>query len=140
VQWGTRLNCIAPSSFFEGGDANAVKQFAYQVSMDTSVPGHGTLHRCTFTRNADGTLTEESTTRTAPDIEATTEEPFNIPTTEELLNIEPWTAGRNLLRRAAIKAAFDVRVNPASPRSNFTYFEEAWYFVPLQIALQLQQA
>jgi hypothetical protein len=31
------------------------------------------------------------------------------------------------------------KANPGATRSHLTYFEEAWYFVPLQIALQLHQ-
>lgn len=55
--------------------------------------------------------------------------PFWIPTSLT----EPQTQERKKL----IHDAFNN--NAAVPRSHLTYFEEAWFFVPLQIALHLQQ-
>lgn len=83
-------------------------------------------YRCRFAFNAaTGILSELGTARVAPSVNG----PLEI--TEQLSE----TALKN--RKGAIQAVFEA--NQPGLRSNLTYLEEAYYFVPVQLALQLQQ-
>lgn len=83
------------------------------------------LYRADYTRNTNNQLEESSPVRIAPKVTG----PFEI--TEQLSE----TILQN--RRQQIRRAFEQ--NQGAPASVLTYLEEAWYFVPVLIALQLQQ-
>jgi hypothetical protein len=75
---------------------------------------------------ANSTLSEAGT---AVRVTPTVSGPFEI--TEQISESD------FLSRKVAIEKAF--KDNPSTPRSLLTYLEEAYYFVPVQLALQLQQ-
>ena len=82
-------------------------------------------YRLAFTREVSGRLTESLRTRVAPHCNG----PFDIP--EQILGT------KRELRRSLIKQAFQDNEN--GPPSSLTYLEEAYYFVPVHLALQLRQ-
>src|SRR5439155_25799144 len=69
-------------------------------------------------------------------------EPFGgqyKPTFGGPFNLTPRDVGEDIqAQRTAIRAAY--LANTGQPASITTYFNEAWYFMPVHIALQLQKA
>src|SRR5262249_2187957 len=82
------------------------------------------VYQAVLTRAANDTLSERDRTRIAPYVIG----PFDI--TEQL------SETKLQARRGQIRCAF--KTNEDGPRSNLTYLEEAYYFVPVHLALQLQ--
>ncbi|NMF84104.1 neuraminidase-like domain-containing protein [Nodosilinea sp. P-1105] len=82
------------------------------------------LYRAVFTRESRGRLTESLRKRITPLCAG----PFDIP--------ERIPDEKRQFRRGAIQIIFMNNAN--APRSHLTYLEEAYYFVPIHLALQLQ--
>src|SRR5690348_7670295 len=96
------------------------------TSARTSWRTRGLVYRSSFGRNsANGALVESLPTRITPQVTG----PFEI--TPQLSERE------GQLRRALIATVFSD--NKGGTPSNLAYVEEAFYFVPVQLALQLQQ-
>ena len=119
----TALNKVQRIAASYGSDAANQRRILYQRSETGSVQQDGNF-RALFTLSA-ANLTESETSRIAPHVTG----PFEI--TEQLSEAEL------VQREEDIQAALEV--NQSGPRSNRTYLEEAYYFVPVQLALQLQQ-
>ncbi|MCG8458716.1 MAG: hypothetical protein MI919_20745 [Holophagales bacterium] len=83
------------------------------------------VYRSTLDRGANDQLNELERDRIAPLVVG----PFDIP--------ERPPEAKLPLRRFLIRTSFEA--NPDGPRSNLAYLEEAYFFVPVQLALQLQQ-
>ena len=97
----------------------ALKQVAFQLSG-----GQLGVYRCAFLRKTSGQLLEFGRTRIAPRVT----KPFTIS--------EEFSEHDLQLRRGKIKQAY--LDNKFGPRTNLAYLEEAYYFVPVHLALQLQ--
>jgi len=108
------LDYIVPRS----GTADTSVQIAF-------IRGSGEVgsYRCSFTRSDDA-LQEDTPIRLAPQVTG----PFSL---AEQLSSQKLQAVRFL-----VKQAFEL--NNDGPASNRTYLEEAYYFVPVLLALQLQ--
>ena len=111
------LKGIAPTS--GAIDDITLKQFAFQLSG-----GQVGVYRCAFLRKNSGELLEFGRTRIAPRVT----KPFTIS--------EKFSEHDLQLRKGKIKQAY--LDNKLGPRTNLTYLEEAYYFVPVHLALQLQ--
>jgi hypothetical protein len=85
----------------------------------------GGIHRATFTQTGDSSLTETNPTRIAPLV-------FG-----DLAFAEGLSEKQLQERRAITTALYDE--NESGPASNLVYWAEACYFVPIAIAIQLQQ-
>jgi hypothetical protein len=110
-----------------------VMAFSFDVDIDMDAWGIGgnknrpNLLRAEFSQQDNSPVLVESTpTPVAPTIFE------EIPITEyiETVNLQA-------TRKKAIKKAFTI--NATAPSSVKTYLEEAWYFVPVHLALQLQR-
>ena len=93
------------------------------------------VYRCAFERSQGDNLQEVNTTRVAPVMVA----PGGKSLLTDPYQISPslssdWRQDRRSDNRALYEANKDE-----GPRSNLTYLEEAYYFVPMHLALQLQQ-
>lgn len=121
------LGSLAPNLFGRGriiptsglGGKSSMRRIAYQ---QTAGPTGG--YHCSIERTGD-MLTPVSPVRVAPSVVG----PFEI--TEQLTPSEIQT------RKVLSQQNFDV--NAGGPHSNLAYLEEATYFVPIHLALQLQQ-
>jgi len=105
---------VAPSRI----DALSERYFAYQRTG-----GQPGLYRCSFSRTGDA-LVENTTMRAAPVVSG----PYDI--------AERYSESQLQMRRSLVQAAFTL--NLPGPHSNLTYLEEAYYFVPMHLAIQLQ--
>ncbi len=116
LAWTAGLRWIAPIS----GNVPDVEQrtFAYQHNA-----GQKGLFRCRF-QTIGELLAPAAVTRLAPAATG----PFTIP--------QQLSEAKLQFRRTLIEQAFEANLD--GPRSNLTYLEEAYYFVPVQLALQLQ--
>ena len=97
----------------------ALRTFAYRRT--SGQPG---LYRCRFLRLPDGHLVEGDTVRAAPRVAG----PFGVPSQLSESKLQ--------FRRALVKAAFQD--NQDGPASILAYLEEAYFFVPVHLALELQ--
>ncbi|WP_346294111.1 neuraminidase-like domain-containing protein [Sphaerothrix gracilis] len=88
-------------------------------------PARIIFNRAIFRRTSDHQLEEFSVIPIAP----TVIKPFDI--------IEKFTTAELQKRRRQIQRAFEG--NSKAPASVTAYLEEAWYFVPIYLALELQQ-
>lgn len=114
------LHLIAPTSGnLQGKSSASNKQFAHRKSS-----GQIGVFRTTFTRNND-VLSERTPNRIAPRITG----PFDISGNYSEQELQ--------LRKAQIASAFTD--NEGSPASNLEYIKEAYYFIPVYVALQLQR-
>ena len=111
------LKGIAPTS--GAIDDITLKQFGFQLSG-----GQVGVYRCAILRKNSGELLEFGRTRIAPRVT----KPFTIS--------EKFSEHDLQLRKGKIKQAY--LDNKLGPRTNLTYLEEAYYFVPVHLALQLQ--
>ncbi|MEM7584429.1 MAG: neuraminidase-like domain-containing protein [Acidobacteriota bacterium] len=82
------------------------------------------LYRCRFDRLADGQLVEVETQTAAPRVAG----PFSVP--------DRLSESKLQFRRALVKKVFQD--NQDSPASNLAYLEEAYFLVPMHLALELQ--
>ncbi|MCP4702907.1 MAG: hypothetical protein GY862_39505 [Gammaproteobacteria bacterium] len=123
IAWHTgsdSLANIAPASGkIQGKSAALRKQFAYRNSN-----GQTGVFRTTFTRNGDE-LSETTPSRIAPRIPG----PYDIS--------EHYSEEELQLRKAQIESVYTG--NEGGPASNLEYIKEAYYFIPVHIALQLQR-
>src|SRR5262249_54184917 len=104
---------------YEPSVAAGARTLAYQRT-----DGQAGAYRSTFTRSGDSLTEIPPPIRVAPYVTG----PFELP--ERL-------SERDLqFRRCLIQLAFEA--NQDGPPSNLTYLEEAYYFVPAHLALQLQ--
>lgn len=111
---------IAPTSGeIEGKSAASRKQFAYRNSS-----GQVGVFRTNFTRVNDE-LSEAAPSRIAPRITG----PYDIS--------EHFSEEELQLRKAQIESVYTE--NESSPASNLEYIKEAYYFIPVYVALQLQR-
>lgn len=111
---------IAPTSGkIEGKSAALRKQFAYRNSS-----GQIGVFRTTFTRD-NNELTVTTPNRIAPRITG----PYDIS--------ERYSEEELQLRKGQIESVYTE--NEGGPASNLEYIKEAYYFVPVYIALQLQR-
>jgi hypothetical protein len=101
-----------------GAISDVERQFVYQTNDAADV------RRCSFNRSGDQ-LSEVGTRRVAPSVIG----PFDI---QERLSQD-----KLQFRRIKIANAFQAN-EKEGPRTNLTYLEEAYYFVPIQLGLQLQ--
>lgn len=116
----TGLQLIAPTSGkIQGKSAASRKQFAYRNNS-----GQLGVFRTTFTRDNDE-LAETTPSRIAPRITG----PYDIS--------EHYSKEDLQLRKTQIESVYTE--NEAGPASNLEYIKEAYYFIPVYIALQLQR-
>jgi peptidoglycan hydrolase-like protein with peptidoglycan-binding domain len=101
-----------------GAISDTLKQFAFQLGS-----GQIGVYRCAFLRKASGELIGFSRVRIAPRVTG----PFTIS--------EEFSEDKLQFRHESIKESF---LNNKLPRTNLTYIEEAYHFVPIHLALQLQ--
>jgi hypothetical protein len=101
-----------------GAISDVERQFVYQTNDAADV------RRCSFNRSGDQ-LSEVGTRRVAPSVIG----PFDI---QERLSQD-----KLQFRRIKIANAFQAN-EKEGPRTNLTYLEEAYYFVPIQLGLQQQ--
>jgi hypothetical protein len=122
---GTGLQQVVPDF---GTVTGGQRFFAYSQSGTT---GQGN-YRCSFAVNSGpGTLTLEGAARVAPLVPLG---PFDIPDHPKDQQFPaPILA---VPRQQQIRSAFEA--NAGGPASNLTYLAEAYYFVPVYLALQLQ--
>jgi hypothetical protein len=114
------LQLIAPTSGnLQGKAAASSKQFAHRKSS-----GQIGVFRTTFTRNNDA-LSERTPNRIAPRITG----PYDIS--------EHYNEQELQLRKTQIASVFTENVS--GPASNLEYIKEAYYFIPVYVALQLQR-
>jgi Tc toxin complex TcA C-terminal TcB-binding domain len=111
---------IAPTSGkIQGKSAASRKQFAYRNSS-----GQLGVFRTTFTRNGDE-LSETTPSRIAPRITG----PYDIS--------EHYSEEELQFRKSQIESVYTE--NEGGPVSNLEYVKEAYYFIPVYVALQLQR-
>jgi len=116
----TGLQLIAPTSGkIQGKSAAARKQFAYRNNG-----GQVGVFHTTFTRDNDE-LSETTPSRIAPRITG----PYDIS--------EHYSEEELQLRKSQIESVYTE--NEGSPASNLEYIKEAYYFIPVYVALQLQR-
>jgi hypothetical protein len=109
---------------------NTISNFGFSFNSDledilTLSQFRPIFHRAIISRTSDYQLQEVSAIPIAPTVTV----PFDI--TEKLTDADLQR------RRRQIRLAF--KENSQAPTSILTYLEEAWYFVPIYLALQLQQ-
>ncbi len=85
------------------------------------------IYQAQFTKQSNDELFDSHTRLMTPLVSA----PFEI---TEQLSTEALQC-----RRLAIERALSGNLNSSAPPSVMTYLEEAWYYVPVHIALQLQR-
>ncbi len=114
------LQNIAPSTGYVGGKgAGARKQLAFRKSRSNMG-----VYRTTFTKS-DDSLTPKEEVRIAPRVTG----PFDIK--------QLYTETQLQWRKTAIQNVYQA--NESGPASNLEYIKEAYYFVPVYIALQMQK-
>jgi hypothetical protein len=108
-----------------GGSSGATtKSVAYKCAPTAGGEYRDGPYRSALRRDEDA-LTEISFVRIAPSVG----EPFDL--------VEQLRGTQVQDRKELIEAAFTT--NDAGPPSNLVYLHEAWYFVPIQLALALQE-
>jgi len=120
------IECVATNSGFEPSIARKICATQRSGTQRTGA------FRTIFTRPGPGFELTELTEPTLACVTLARVGPLVIyPFTINEANAE-----QNARRRYLIRKSFDDNAN--EPRSNRTYLEEAYYFVPIQLALQLQ--
>ncbi len=143
ISTGTPGDSVAPTcwSVDETDQDSFQKLFAYNIRKGIK----GGVYRCTFDRADDSGLSEVDTARVAPSIMFVQKMLFSpIPLADNAFT-DPYQIASSMsgddrqFRRQQMSQVY-LSNEGDGPRSNLNYFDEAYYFVPIHLALQLQAA